>query len=558
MRTLCLALLLVTLAAPALADAGASAPDYLNASPADLQWFRDAKFGVFICWGPCSLVATEIGWGRDGPRPGIGPAPGAGVPADVYDNLYRRFDPERFDAREWARIVRASGARYVIFLTRHHDGFSMFDTDYSDYKVTNTPYGRDVTKELADAFHEAGIRIFWYYSQPDWLHPDYLTENHARYVKYMHNQVRELLTNYGKIDGMWFDGLQGTSETWQSPELFRMIRELQPHILINNRAGFPGDFDTPEQRLGSFQITRAWESCITMSTGWSWQGEAAPVKSLKECLDLLIRCAGGGGNLALDTGPMPDGRIAPEQAKRYREMGRWLGRYGESIYATTGGPYMPGRWGVSTRKGRTVYLHVLDWLGGEVLALPSLGARIVSCRALTGGRPEFREREGRLEILLRRAEQSDLDSIIALTLDRPAEALAPIVSIDPAIVSQGKPASASGEWNADYSAAMAFDGSDATRWGGVPDSRSGWLEVDLGAPTLIDRVAISEAPWNRVQRFTLEALEGGEWRTLHEGTTLGDFRVGFPPVMAERVRLNVLEASEVPTIWEFQVFAAGK
>ncbi|MBM3493033.1 MAG: hypothetical protein FJX72_01730, partial [Armatimonadetes bacterium] len=465
---------------PALSH-GRSAPETPRGREARLRWFREAKFGVFICWGPCSLAEGEIGWSRNGPRPGIpGGAPGSGVPVEVYDNLYKRFNPTRFDAREWASLVKASGAKYVIFLTRHHDGFSMFDSALTSYKVTNTPYGRDVTNQVADALREAGIRIVWYYSQPDWRHPDYLTANHSRFLEYMHGQVRELLTNYGRIDGLWFDGLYGTSETWDSPKLIAMARKLQPGIIINNRAGLPEDFDTPEQTIGRFQIDRAWESCITINEGWSWLGEKSPLKSLKECLHLLIRCAGGGGNLALDTGPLPDGRIDPRQAEIYRGMGAWLARYGESVYATTGGPYTPTGSVVTTRRGSTVYVHVLRW-DGDIVRLPPLGRRVRSCRALTGGTPTLRSGADGIEIGLPPDSRSDVVTVFALELAGSAMAIKPISARNFQSLTVGRRVTASSEWSKEYSAAKAFDGDDNTRWGAAPDARSGWLEVDLGS-----------------------------------------------------------------------------
>jgi len=518
-----------------------------------MQWFRDAKFGVFICWGPCSIAEGEIGWSRWGPRPGIGDATG-GVPLQVYDNLYKKFNPTRFDAPEWAKLIRDSGAKYVIFLTRHHDGFSMCDSKLSDYKVTNSPFGRDVTGELARALQDAGIRIFWYYSQPDWHHPDYRTANHQRYVAYLHGQIRELCTNYGKIDGLWFDGLGGSAEDWDAPRLFEMIHSLQPGAIINNRAGLPGDFDTPEQTLGSYQLERPWESCITMSTQWSWGGVNAPVKSLKECLHLLIRCAGGGGNLALDTGPMPDGRIDPRQADNYRRMGAWLHLYGDSIYATTGGPYKPAKWGCSTRRGDTVYLHILEWpVDGEFM-LPPLSARIVGYRALTGGGPVVRRTEKGLLIRLSPMARNENDTIIALKLDRPAADLAPISALAQGALTIGQPASASGIWSAEYAAEKAFDGDEATRWGAEPGSHSGWLEMDLGAAATFDKAVILEAPWDRVRDFRIEWRDGDAWRTCAEGTTLGNVALRFPPVTAQHVRLNVLSATGVPTLWEFVLY----
>jgi alpha-L-fucosidase len=549
----------------ACAAAAAAPPAVVSSIPGEsaahyaqrMKWFREAKFGWFICWGPCSLAGGEIGWSRNGPRPGIpGGEPGVGVPMEVYDNLYKQFAPTHFDPHEWASLIKESGAKYVIFLTRHHDGFSMFDSKLSDYKVTHTPYGRDVTGELAAALHEAGIRIVWYYSQPDWRHPDYLTEHHDRFIEYLHGQVRELLTNYGKIDCMWFDGLYGGTKEWDTPRLLSLIHQLQPGILINNRAGVPGDFDTPEQTLGSFQLDRPWESCITMSEGWSWTGEKSPVKSLRECLHLLIRCAGGGGNLALDTGPMPDGRIDPRQVANYKAMGQWLARYGETIYATTGGPYGPGQWGCATRQGTTVYLHVLNW-PGDALRLPPLPYPVKACRALTGGEAAAtRDAEG-LTVDLSAAKRDDVDTLIALDLRAtPAQvaAIRPASALLRASLSVGRRCAASAIWSSEYSAEKVFDGDESTRWGAAPDSRSGWLAVDLGARQTVTRATFKEAPWNRVQRYELQCRDTGPWRTFHRGTTMGDRTVEFPPARARHFRLNVLEATDVPTIWEVHLY----
>ena len=519
---------------------------------ARMRWWREAKFGVFICWGPCSIAGGEIGWSRHGPRPGREPA-GGGVPLDVYDNLYKQFNPTEFDAREWAELIKDAGARYVIFLTKHHDGFCMFDSALTDYKVTNTPFGRDVTAELAQAFRDAGIRIFWYYSQPDWHHPDYRTDQHDHYVEYLHGQIRELCTRYGEIAGIWFDGLGGAIEDWDSHRMLAMIHELQPGAIINDRASLRGDFDTPEQRIGRFQLDRPWESCMTMSVGWSWRGADKPVKSLKECLHLLIRCAGGGGNLALDTGPMPDGLIDPRQAERYRQMGAWLRKHGESIYTTTGGPYTPGNWGVSTRKANTVYLHILKWEADE-LSLPSLAKRIVGSSALTGGTPTVRQSPEAITISLPAADRDEIDTIIALELDGPASDLEPISLLKHGSLTVGKPARASGIWSENYSAEMAFDGNESTRWGAEPGARSGWLEVDFGADRTFDKVLILEASWNRVRKFELQCLDGETWRVFFEGTTLGNVLIRLKPVTAQRVRLNVLEATDVPTIWEVSLY----
>jgi len=556
MRAFALAALLVTgVVASAQDQSPGSLPGETRQQyDARMKWFTDAKFGIFICWGPVSLVAQEIGWSRNGPRPGLVPdhADG-GVPLEVYDNLYQRFNPTLFNAREWAATIKQSGARYVIFLVKHHDGFCLFDTRLTDYQIMGTPLHRDVTGELAQALHEAGIRIFWYYSPPDWHHPDYRTANHARYIDYLHGEIRELCTNYGRIDGLWFDGLGGTAEDWDAPRLFSMLHQLQPGIIINNRAGLVGDFDTPEQQIGRFQISRPWESCMTMSTAWAWAGADAPVQSLKECLHLLIRCAGGGGNLALDTGPMPDGRLDPRAVANYRGMGEWLRKYGQSIYATTGGPYAAGLWGVATRQGTRVYLHILRW-DDETLRLPPLPMKVLACSALTGGSPTVRQTADVLEVTLPAAGRSDIDTIIELKLNDRAAYLKPILAWAQGSLTLGRPATASSNWSDQYHAETAFDGDEGTRWGAAPGSTSGWLQVDLGEPKTFGRILVLEAPWNRVRKFQLQVRDGEAWKTFHEGTTLGDFSLKFPPVTARHFRLNILDATDVPTIWEVHLY----
>ncbi|MBI2301315.1 MAG: alpha-L-fucosidase [Armatimonadetes bacterium] len=521
---------------------------------ARIQWWRDAKFGVFVCWGPCSLAEGEIGWSRNGPRPGLNPPhAGGGVPLEVYDNLYKQFNPTKFDPDAWARMIRDAGAKYIIFLVKHHDGFCLWDTALTDYKVTNAGYGRDVCRQIADACHANGVKLIWYYSPPDWHHPDYLTDHHERYIEYLHGQIRELLTRYGKVDGLWFDGLQGNAGTWDTPRLFKMIYELQPDIVVNNRAGVAGDYDTPEQEIGRYQIDRAWESCITMSTGWSYVGARAPVKPLKECLQILIRCAAGGGNLALDTGPLPDGTIDPRCVVNYQQMGEWLRRYGETIYATTGGPYMTADWGGATRQGDRIWLHILKW-PGDKLELPALGRKIVSSRALTGGTAVVEQTDDTLAVSLPAADRDATDTIVELRVEGLAADIPTLSTLTRGALTVGRPCSASSTWSPDYDARKAFDGDPNTRWGGEPGSRSGWLEVDLGEVRTVGRVAILEAPWNRVQKFELQYLDGEQWKTFHEGTQIRDLDLSFPPVTARRFRLNVLAANEVPTIWEVVLY----
>ncbi len=408
---LCSGLVLLTMTARAQ-----ETESCLQAKPEDVQWFRDAKFGLFIHWGPVSLRGTEIGWSRGGERRGIkGVGP---VPVEEYDNLYKKFNPVKFDAKEWVQIAKDAGMKYLVFTTKHHDGFSMFDTKLSEYKITNSPFQRDVVAELAKACHEGGLKLGFYYSPVDWYHPDYRTENHKRYIEFLHGQIRELCTNYGRVDILWFDGLGGTAEDWDSKNLFKMIRELQPHILINDRAGLPGDFATPEQTIGTFQTERPWESCITIGTQWAWK-PADEIKSVSECIHTLVRCAGGDGNLLLNVGPMPDGRIEPRQAARLQNIGEFLNRCGESIYGTRGGPFPPDSWGASTHKDDNIYVHVLNWDSDKVI-LPPIKKRIVKNSILNGGVCFVKQTAEGIDISTREANKKKIDTVIVLELDGPA------------------------------------------------------------------------------------------------------------------------------------------
>ena len=408
-------------------------------APASLEWWREARFGLFIHWGPVSLKGTEIGWSR-----------GAEVPEAEYDRLFREFNPTRFDARAWAQTAKAAGMKYLVLTSKHHDGFCLWDSRYTDYDIMNTPFGRDVIKELSAACRKEGIVFCTYHSICDWRHPDYPlgspggksqkpSPNMDRYNTYLKNQVAELVHNYGPLGILWFDG------EWESPwnpdralDLYRHCRQLQPSLIVNNRVGkgredmagttargaFAGDYDTPEQRIGKFQNDRPWESCITICQQWAWKPNDQ-LKSLKQCLQTLVTCAGGDGNLLLNVGPMPDGRIEPRQVERLQEMGHWLKRYGKSIYATRGGPFRPGAWGVSTHHGKTVYVHVLDWQNQDTVRLPAIEKRIVSASVLTGGKVNCTQSAQGIELRVPVKSRQEIDTVIQLRIEGPASEIAP-------------------------------------------------------------------------------------------------------------------------------------
>jgi alpha-L-fucosidase len=544
----------VCLCPASLTRAADSGSDYLHANPEDVQAWREMRFGLFIHWGPVSLKGTEIGWSRGGERRGRKDKSTGSIPVEVYDNLYKQFNPVKFNADEWVRIAKDAGMKYLVFTSKHHDGFSMFDSQMTDYKISNSPFKRDVVKELADACHKGGLKLGYYYSPVDWYHPDYRTENHARYIRFLHGQLREICSNYGKIDIIWFDGLGGTAKDWDSVNLFKMIRRLQPRVIINNRAGLPGDHDTPEQRIGKFQIDRPWETCMTICRQWAWKPNDQ-LKSLKQCIQTLVRVVGGDGNFLFNVGPMPDGRIEPRQVKRLKEMGAWLNKYGQSIYSTRGGPFKPGAWGASTYRGNSVYVHILNW-SGDKLVLPGIPRRIVASSALTGGTVSVEQTADSIDISVPESHRQEIDTIVKLQLNGPAGEIAP-VSLPSASLAYNKKVRASNVYqrNRHYGPDKVVDDDPATRWATDTGTTQAWLEVDLGKTTTFNRVKIAEA-YDRVQRFELQNKIGAQWTAFISGTKIGaDYSKSFEPVTARQVRLNILESTDGPTIWEFQLIA---
>jgi alpha-L-fucosidase len=525
--------------------------DYLRAGEQEMQQWREMKFGLFIHWGPVSLKGTEIGWSRGGERRGQGGK--GGIPVEEYDNLYKKFNPVKFNADEWVQVAKDAGMKYLVFTSKHHDGFSMFDSKHTDYKITNSPFKRDVVKELADACHRAGLKLGYYYSPVDWYHPDYRTENHSRYIEFMHGQIREICSNYGRLDIMWFDGLGGSAKDWDSENMFKMIRKLQPHIIINNRAGLPADHDTPEQRIGKFQHGRAWETCMTICNQWAWKPNDQ-MKSLEQCIQTLVRVVGGDGNLLFNVGPMPDGRIEPRQVERLREMGQWLKKYGQSIYTTRGGPFMTGPWGASTCKDSNIYVHVLNW-DGDTLTLPPLPKKIIASSVLTGGTATVKQNEEVIEISVPKNYQKKLDTIIKLQLDGPAGDIAPVSMPSASLAYRTKVRASNVYQNMrQHGADKAVDDDPATRWATNSGTKQAWLEVDLGKAVMFNRAMISEE-FDRVQKYELKYKDSEQWRTFAEGAKIGKkLELEFSPVNARYVQLNILDASEGPTIWEFQLF----
>lgn len=399
------------------------------------EWFQDARFGLFIHWGVYSVLGDGE-WVMNNQQ----------IPIKTYEKLPAFFNPVDFNPTEWVQMAKDAGMKYITITSKHHDGFAMFDSKVSDYNIVKrTPYGKDVLKMLADECRKQGIKLFFYHSQLDWRHPDYFPRGNTggnytgreekgdmnKYLDYMDAQLTELLTNYGDIGGIWFDGMWDKKDAeWRLPQTYSLIHKLQPGTLVGSNhhvapydgedfqmfeKDLPGHNTTgfaPEQKVGSLPK----EVCETINNSWGFNLRDDKNKSIKDLIQYLVKGAGYDANFLLNVGPMPNGKIQPEHVALLRQMGEWTRQYGETIYGTRGGPLTPREWGVTTQKGNKVYIHILKW-HDETLTLPKLGKKVVSAKIFIDKTPvKFVENDFGLSIKVQKDKMNDVDTVIELDL----------------------------------------------------------------------------------------------------------------------------------------------
>lgn len=385
-------------------------PEY---SHGDRSWWQEARFGMFIHWGLYAMPARHE-WIRNYER----------ISNEDYQKYFDHFDPDLYEPSEWARKARAAGMKYVVFTAKHHEGFCMWDSKYTDYKVTNTPCGRDVLRELLEAFRTEGIRTGLYYSLIDWHHPEFTVDDHhplrdaaeeneknktrdmRKYAEYMRNQVTELLTEYGKIDVIWFDFSYPQSERgkgrndWESEKLVKMIRKLQPDILIDDRLDLPGsgDFRSPEQYVPSNGVCDEngepvpWEGCQTFSGSWGYHRDESSWKSNKMLIEMLISHVSRGGNLLMNVGPTARGYLDHRAVAALDGYAEWMKYHARSVYGCTLAPAeFPEpencRYTYNPKTNR-LYLHLLVW-PFKFIHLPNLAGKVEYVQLLTDGSEIF-------------------------------------------------------------------------------------------------------------------------------------------------------------------------
>jgi len=416
----------------------ANAQETYTPTPENLKaraWFQDAKFGLFIHWGVYSVLGNGE-WIME-TRP---------VNRTDYAKLPNFFNPTKFDPAAWVALAKAAGMKYITITSKHHDGFAMFNSKLTDWNVVaRTPYGKDIIGMLAAECHKQGIKLFVYHSQLDWHSEDYFprgrTGHHTErpesgnwdaYLNFMDGQLRELLTNYGEIGGVWFDGMWDKPDAdWHLSRTYSMIHQLQPAALVgsnHHRTPFPGeDFqmfekDLPGGRTQDFNGEQnvsalPLETCETINNAWGFNITDDHYKSTAQLIRYLVRAAGMNGNFLLNVGPMPNGEIQPEFVQRLTEVGKWTSKYGESIYGTRGGPVAAGPWGVTTQRGSTVFVHVMDW-NQPVLALSGIPRPVRSAKLLRDGSGvEFSTVKGGFVLKVPEAQPDEVDRVIALELE---------------------------------------------------------------------------------------------------------------------------------------------
>lgn len=408
------------------------------------EWFIQDRFGLFIHWGLYALPARHE-WVKHNER----------LTDEHYQRYFKHFAPDLYDPRAWARDAKQAGMRYAVLTTKHHEGFAMWDSQLTDYKVTNTPIGRDLLREWVEAFRAEGLKIGFYHSLIDWHHPDFPVDglhpqrdnleyrerangrDMRKYAEYLHGQVRELLTNYGTVDVIWFDfsysdmdwgWVKGKGkDDWQSERLIEMVRELQPSILINNRAEVGGDFETPEQvqPRGWVKVDGkpvAWEACQTLNGSWGYDRDNLNWKAPDLLVRMLIDSVSKGGNLLLNVGPTGRGEFDPRARQTLAQIGEWMRLHQRSIYGATQSEFTAPPDCRLTQRGNRLYLHIFAW-PMEVLYLDGLAERIEYAQLLHDA-SEIRMRMGSSKD----GYSSEDTLILQLPIQRP-DVLVPVIEL---------------------------------------------------------------------------------------------------------------------------------
>jgi alpha-L-fucosidase len=563
MRKIFLCSLLALLATFSVAQNGEGSAASKQNDP-KMQWWKDAKFGMFIHWGIYSVPAGK--WG-DKTTYGEWIMHTAKIPRSEYAALAKQFNPTSFNAEEWVKLARDAGQKYIVITSKHHDGFAMFGSKADPYNIVDaTPFKRDILKELAEACRKGGMKLGFYYSQAqDWYHPggaisgnvEWDQSHVADMNKYVDEiaipQVKEILANYGDVAVLWWD-----TPTNMTSDMTRKLADLlkpYPNIITNNRLGanMGGDLETPEQFVPATGFPgRNWEVCMTMNGHWGYNAWDDRWKSTTDLLQKLIDIVSKGGNFLLNVGPNAYGVIPEVCQQNLREMGDWLKINGEAIYATSSSPFPYLPWGRATRKGQTLYLHVFDWPKDGKLSIP-FSNKISKAYLLADAKTNLKITAGTNKSILQ---------LPAYAPDKIASVVAVEFSGEPVIQpipSQGVKAVTSTTGEGSGTKAIT-DGDPKSKWQAAKGEKSASIELDLGKPTAIQSFSLVEPwhPWSGIrQNHELQYLSGSKWISVFKTETDGTgLTKSFAPVTAQKFKLLIQNEKEAPALLEMLLFRA--
>ena len=549
----------------------------------NIQEWQDARFGMFIHWGVFAVPAGEWKGEKVHGRAGIPDYSewlmyNKQIPCTEYQAIAKQFTASKYDPAVWVKLAKDAGMKYIIITAKHHEGFALFKTKASHFNMVDaTPYAKDAIKALADECKKQGMKLGFYYSQAqDWNNggsvglagmgnkapPAWDSSQKQNMDTYIDNvaipQITELLTNYGDdIPAIiWWDTPRGMTKA-MGEKINKVVHNLKPNIIMNNRLGgsVKGDTKTPEQFIPALGYPgEYWESCMTTNNSWGYQSWDNNWKSSAAILHNLSDIVSKGGNYLLNVGPDKEGVIPEPSAKILTEVGKWLKINGEAVYQTKASPFVYLPWGRCTQKGKNLYLHVHHWPADGNLKVP-INSPIEKAYLLSDTNNLIKHEQSGLYTNLKLPKQCPDTNITVVVLKMKGTIQTSIKNPIPSI---GKTAFASSTESEQFKANYAFDSSSKTSWKAAKDQKTGWLVVDLGSPTSIGSIAISEVVGHtekNISDFKLEYKLGDNWITIVKGEKIGEvFQTSFKPIIAQYFRLNILNAETEPQIRDMQLY----
>ncbi|GGH03829.1 alpha-L-fucosidase [Mucilaginibacter phyllosphaerae] len=536
-----------------------------NASDPKMEWWKNDKFGMFIHWGVYAVPAG-VYKGKQIPDIGEWIMNKAKIPVAEYRQYAKQFNPDKYDPEAWVQMAKDAGMKYIIITSKHHDGFALFDSKVTDWDIAGaSPYGKDLLRPLVDACHKAGLKIGFYYSQAqDWTNPGGAASGghwdkaqDGSFDAYLDNiavpQVKEILSNYGDIDILWWDTPQDM--TRERAQKFVDIVKKYPKLITNNRlgGGFDGDTETPEQFVPATGFPgRNWESNMTMNDTWGYKSYDENWKTTQTLIRNLADVVSKGGNFLLNVGPDSHGQIPHPSIDRLAEVGNWLKVNKEAIYGTTASPFPYLSWGRVTRKGQKLYLHVFDYPANRQLIVP-MGNKVNGAYLLADVRKKplkVMSSAGRSIINLPATAPDKNNTVVVLQFTgEPQAALSPVI---------GKQVVVSSQKDAANAGRNAVDANRLTRWQAAKGDHKGKLDVNLEKPALISTMILDEPwhPWeNKKQQLELQYKQGDTWVSILKTVTGGSGSVvNFKPVTGQYFRLLIENQAMEPVVCEWQLY----